>query len=274
MGFESKIQWTTHTFNPWWGCTRVSQGCTNCYAEALAKRYGHDIWGTQAPRRTLSPAYWRQPARWNAEAKKNGVRAQVFCASMADVFEAEAPQEERQKLWQVIRETPWLDWQLLTKRPQNIEELLPFDWGDGWKNVWLGATVEDVRVVERSQVLARIPACVRFLSVEPLIGRIECLPLEGIGWAIIGGESGPGARAMNPEWALEVMEQCQAANVAVFFKQLGSALARQQGIKGKGGEWADLPHNLQIRQMPVPPNLSVAQPPLRRRLTSNAQVLV
>jgi protein gp37 len=254
MGFDSSIEWTTHTFNPWWGCTRASAGCQNCYAEALAKRYGQNVWGPLNSRRLMSEGYWKQPHTWNARAKKMGVRAQVFCASMADVFEDDAPADQRERLWQVIRDTPWLDWQLLTKRPQNIAHMLPSDWQldsqDGWRNVWLGTSIEDEKVAHRSQVLARIPAHLRFLSVEPLIGPLENLSLEGIAWVIVGGESGPGARPMRSEWATAVMEQCARAEVPCFFKQTGSVLARKLSIKGKGNHLEDLPPALRRREMP------------------------
>ena len=251
MGFESKIEWTTHTFNPWWGYTKVSDGCKFCYAESIAKRYGQNVWGPNVPRRTMSDAYWQQPAKWNRDARSARVRAQVFCASMADVFEPDAPEDQRERLWQVIRETPELDWQLLTKRPQHIAEFLPEDWGVGWHNVWLGTSIEDQRVAVRSQQLNAVPAQVRFLSVEPLIGAVDELPLNGISWVIIGGESGPGARPMRVEWAQSVIEQCLKNNVACFFKQAGSVLARQWGAKGKGNDWEQFPTNFQRREMPA-----------------------
>ena len=255
MGFESKIEWTTHTFNPWWGCTKVSDGCKFCYAESIAKRYGQNVWGPKSPRRTMSDAYWQQPIKWNREARKLGSRAQVFCASMADVFEPEAPADQRERLWKIIQETPFLDWQLLTKRPQHILEFLPANWGDGWDNVWLGTSIEDQRVAVRSQQLNAVPAQVRFLSVEPLIGAVNDLPLDGINWVIIGGESGPGARPMRAEWAQNVIEQCLDANVACFFKQAGSVLARQWGAKGKGNDWNQIPTDFQRREMPSVNNL-------------------
>lgn len=250
MGFESSIEWTTHTFNTWWGCTKVSEGCRFCYAQALAKRYGQNVWGPGTARRLMSDAYWQQPHAWNARARKDGVRAQVFCASMADVFEKQAPEGQRERLWQTIRETPFLDWQLLTKRPHLIAELMPPDWGQGWENVWLGTSIEDERVAHRSITLAEVPASMRFLSVEPLIGPLPNLPLDGIGWVIIGGESGPGARPMRREWALAIIEQCSQAQVPCFFKQAGSVLAREMGLKGKGNHLEDLPNALRCREMP------------------------
>src|SRR5687767_6851032 len=116
MGRNSTIEWTTHTFNPWWGCTKVSPGCQNCYAERLSTRYGHDVWGPGAKRRTFGEDHWKEPLRWEAEAARTGVRARVFCASMADVFDKDAPAKERKRLWKLIAKTPHLDWLLLTKR--------------------------------------------------------------------------------------------------------------------------------------------------------------
>ena len=139
MGEQTGISWTDHTFNPWIGCTAVSAACDHCYAETLAKRYGWDF----AARRRTSENNWRNPRRWNRAAERDGVRRRVFCASLADVFDNQVPPEWRADLWDLIRACPSLDWQLLTKRPQNIARMLPDDWGDGWPNVWLGTTAEN-----------------------------------------------------------------------------------------------------------------------------------
>ena len=144
-----------YTFNPWWGCTKVSDGCKFCYALSIANRYGHDVWGVGATRRTFGENHWREPVRWNRKAGESGKRLRVFCASMADVFDPEAPADEREKLWDLIRETPHLDWQILTKRPQLIAENLPFDWEDGYPNVWLGTSVEDERVPRAHRATCR-----------------------------------------------------------------------------------------------------------------------
>lgn len=165
MGDATSIAWTDHTFNPWWGCTRISPGCDNCYAAAFDKRVGGDHWNPHVRPRTLSADNWKKPRRWNRDAEKEGRRHRVFCASMADVFDNKAPDGERERLFQLIRETPWLDWQLLTKRPQNIVKMLPRDWGRGYDNVWLGTTVEDqTRADERIPILLQVPARLRFLS--------------------------------------------------------------------------------------------------------------
>ncbi len=229
MASNSKIEWTNHTFNPWWGCTKVSEGCKFCYAEAIANRYGHNVWGPTAERRTFGDNHWKEPLRWNQEASKIGERQRVFCASMSDVFDERAPEEERQKLWDLIRRTPLLDWQILTKRPHLISDNLPDDWNDGYDNVWLGTSVEDVRVVHRITQLAAVPATVHFLSLEPLIGPLDELPLDDIEWVIVGGESGPKSRPIQPEWVESIRLQCFDKNVPFFFKQWGGFRKKQNG---------------------------------------------
>jgi protein gp37 len=241
MGSFSKIEWTTHTFNPWWGCTKVSDGCKFCYAETLSNRYGYDFWGPQKPRRLLSDQHWQEPIKWNTEAEHLGTRYRVFCASMADVFEERAPEGQLERLWDIIRQTPYLDWQLLTKRPQLIAEKLPTDWGTGYKNVWLGTSIEDERVVDRVHHLAAVPSIVRFLSVEPLIGPIHHLPLTGIDWVIVGGESGVGARPMRREWVLDIRQQCRQASVAFFFKQWGGPNKKKAGRELEGRYYNEMP---------------------------------
>src|SRR5271166_5607806 len=142
MGKNSKIEWTDHTFNPWWGCTKVSEACKNCYAEAWSKRVGQKVWGPTANRRFFGEKHWLEPVKWNADTQA-GRRRRVFCASMADVFEDRRELDPwRQKLWDLIEVTPRLDWLLLTKRPELVATLAR--WGDDWPpNVWLGTTVED-----------------------------------------------------------------------------------------------------------------------------------
>lgn len=241
MGVDSKIEWTTHTFNPWWGCTKVSAGCKNCYAETLANRYQQNCWGKGNPRRLLSDNHWRGPIQWNKNAEKAGKRAQVFCASMADVFDEEAPAGQLDRLWDLIRNTPALDWQLLTKRPHRIEQSLPGDWGSGYPNVWLGTSVEDDRVLYRISHLVSVPAAVRFLSIEPLIGPLPRIPLTGIDWAIVGGESGPGSRPIEREWVLDIQKQCADNAVAFFFKQWGGANKKKSGRSLDGKTYNDMP---------------------------------
>ncbi len=241
MGTNSRIEWTTHTFNPWWGCTRVSDGCRFCYAEALSKRYGFNVWGPKKPRRLLSDNYWREPLKWDAQAKRQGVRFRIFCASMADVFEENAPAKQLDRLWDLIRRTPNLDWQLLTKRPHRIPAKLPRDWGVGYSNVWLGTSVEGKRVIDRIGFLAHVPAKVHFLSLEPLLGPLHNLPLKGIDWIIVGGESGPRARPMDPAWVRDIRDQCLVAGVPFFFKQWGGKRKSKTGRDLDGRTWDEFP---------------------------------
>lgn len=223
MGQKSAIEWTDHTFNPWWGCTKVSPGCVHCYAETLSSRYRYDVFGPRKPRRTFSETYWQEPLKWNRQASHLGTRMRVFCASMADVFEDNSSIEiERQKLWQLVEETPMLDWLLLTKRPENMQRFAP--WKDDWPtNVWAMTSVEnEEQAHKRIPVLLEVPAIVRGLSVEPLIGPVDLTPwLDNIQWVIVGGESGAGARPMQLEWVRSIRAQCQEANVPFFFKQWG-----------------------------------------------------
>lgn len=248
MGFNSKIEWTTHTFNPWWGCTKVSDGCKYCYAELLSNRYGHDVWGAGKQRRMLSDKHWQQPLNWNIRAEAEGVRYRVFCASMADVFEENAPGSEVNRLWQIIRQTPMLDWQLLTKRPERIAAHLPDDWGSGYRNVWLGTSVEDERVIDRIDHLAGVSAVVHFLSLEPLIGPLRNLPLDNIQWVIVGGESGPRSRPIDEEWVLDIRRQCRAAEVPFFFKQWGGVKKAKNGRALQGNYYDEMPTSSQKRR--------------------------
>lgn len=260
MGRTTTINWTDATWNPWWGCVRVSPGCKFCYAETLAHRWGLDVWGPTTPRRMMSAAYWRKPEQWDHQAAAEGRRVRVFCASMADVFEDRADLEEpRGRLWNLIQRTPNLDWLLLTKRPENIMHLYPpewptYDWGAHRPpaNVWLMTSTEDQeRFRARAWRLAQIPAVVRGLSVEPMLGPID-LSVWGkhIHWVICGGESGPGARPMSLEWARDLRDQCRALGIAFWFKQLGSVLARELGAEGKGEALEDIPEDLRIRELP------------------------
>lgn len=248
----SLIEWTDHTFNPWWGCSRVSPACRLCYADTTATRWGHQLWRRKGPRRMLSDGNWRNPVKWDRDAAKVGVPAKVFCASMADVFEQHPVAEinaqldtARARLWELIERTPWLTWQLLTKRPENVAAMAP--WTTDWpENVWLGTSVEDnQRAAERLPVLTATHARTLFLSCEPLLEDLDLSPwLEGAGrrpdWVICGGESGHQARSTREEWVSSLRDQCAAASVLFFFKQAGVVLAREWGCTGKGGrpeEW-------------------------------------
>lgn len=232
MAETTKIEWTDHTFNAWTGCTKVSPACDHCYAESWAKRSGIVEWGNH-PRRRTSEAYWLQPLKWNGRAEKEGVRRKVFCCSLADVFDNQAPTAWREDLWRLIWATPALDWLLLTKRPQNIVKMLPNHTGRPWPypNVWLGTTVENQEeAVRRIPHLLDVPATIKFLSCEPLLGPIRFSDVPGFNrvslslnnwWVIAGGESGPGARVTNPAWARSLRDQCAIPGVPFFWKQNG-----------------------------------------------------
>lgn len=236
MAENSAISWTDHTFNPWWGCTKVSQGCKNCYADREATRYGHSVFGPKASRRFFGDKHWEQPFKWQRDAEREGKRLRVFCASMSDVFEgpetcteedAERQDRARLKLFcEVIPKTPNLDWLILTKRPENVCKMLNLNGPEDWliDNIWIGTSCEDEHVLYRVDELRKIPARIRFLSLEPLIGPIGNLDLRGIHWVIVGGESGPAARPMHPDWARSLRDQCQDAKVAFHFKQWGEWL--------------------------------------------------
>ena len=201
------------------GCTKVSPGCLNCYAEFQMDTRWHRVpWGRGNPRTRTTVDYWKQPLRWNREAAEAGTRTLVFCASLGDVFDTEVPKQWRDDVFALIRDTPNLDWQLLTKRPG---EAVKYAAGIQWpQNAWIGTSIEDQKRAGRAQIITKIPAPVRFLSVEPLLGPVT-LNLTDIGWVIVGGESGSRHRPMQMEWARSVRDQCRAAGVAFFFKQWG-----------------------------------------------------
>lgn len=254
MTANSAISWTDHTFSPWWGCARISPGCQKCYADTLASRWGNELWRRHGERREVSDATWRNPLRWNRDAETAERPALVFCASMADVFEGRADLDlMRERLWRLIDRTPWLRWQLLTKRPENVADMVP--WGDLWPaNVWIGTSVEDQRRAdERIDVLRSLPAAVRFLSVEPLLGPVR-LDLDGINWVICGAESGARARPCDVEWIRSVRDQCAEADVPLWVKQLGTVWARANNLRGKGqtagqdpSRW---PVDLRVQRLP------------------------
>jgi protein gp37 len=229
MGEKTLIAWTDRTFNIAWGCTKIDPGCANCYADTLSSRYGHDVWGPSKPRRTFGNNHWLEPKEWEivAASGKPGVLGPgkphlVFSSSMCDVFEDHPTiTQERDKLWPLIRATPHLHWQLLTKRADRILANLPEDWGaDGYPNVWLGVSISEPKGCWRADCLRRIPAKVHFVSYEPALAAIHNdLDLGGIEWVIQGGESGPGYRKMDVQWARDMRAACERADVAYFFKQ-------------------------------------------------------
>lgn len=228
MSANSKIEWTHHTFNPWWGCAKVSPACDHCYAERDAGRFDpkRTLWGVDAERRTFGDKHWGDPEKWNKAAAKAGERHRVFCASMADVFDKNAPAGARDRLWALIEATPNLDWLVLTKRIGNVAKMIPDRWALSLPhNVWLGISVVNQGEVDRDiQKLLAIPVRIRFLSMEPLLGPVDLTRvqhLKMIDWVIVGGESGPKARPMNPYWACSLRDQCVSAGVPFLFKQWG-----------------------------------------------------
>jgi protein gp37 len=247
MGKQSAIEWTDRTFNCWIGCTKVSPGCDHCYAEAMMDhRYGRVQWGPHGERNRTSVDYWRQPLRWHKDAdrfeREHGHRQRVFCASLADVFD-KVPPQWRVDLFTLIRQTPRLDWLLLTKRPQNIRKMLPSDWGDGWSHVWLGCTTENQQEYDRRwALLARIPAVVRFISYEPALTPLQMKASGGLlpDWVICGGESGSGARMMEAAWARSMRDDCAEHGIAFFMKQMTSK--------------KPIPADLLVRQYPMQRN--------------------
>ena len=235
MSEETLIAWTDHTFNPWMGCVKVSAGCANCYAERLTTdRMGLQLWGPNSQRQ-VTKVPWRNVRTWDNAAARAGVRRRVFCASLCDVFEDHpTANATRPALWDLIRECTHLDWQLLTKRPHRIADNLPADWGpEGWPHVWLGTSVEDMRVADRVDHLRDIPAVVRFISYEPALGPLDDLDITGIDWIIYGGESGPGYRKEDKNWARVMHAKCAAAGVAFFHKQ-SSGYRTELGIELDG----------------------------------------
>jgi protein gp37 len=274
---NSAIEWCDHTFNPWRGCTKVSEGCRNCYAEALSHRNPSVLgqWGPPGTRVPAAESYWRQPVKWDREAKVAGVRRRVFCASLADVFEGPETmppasiypiRAARRRLFDIIRQTPNLDWLLLTKRPAYIMERVERAAYDGrpsattnmldaWlaghppENIWIGTSVENQETAdERIPHLLKTPATIRFLSCEPLLGPIDLArslalanytklirseELPALHWLIDGGESGPGARRYDFAWSESIERQCEAAGVAYFRKQIGS----NAGWTDADGDW-------------------------------------
>lgn len=263
MSEKTGIEWCDSTFNPWIGCTAISPACDNCYAKAMMDDRLHVAeWGPGKPRTRTSSGNWRQPLKWNRDHEAffavHGRRRRVFCASLADVFDNEIPWQWRLDLFSLIRDTPNIDWLLLTKRLGNVGPMLSElqvhgALGDVFPNVWLGATICNQPEADRDLPrLLRTQAAVLFLSVEPLLGPIDlykCGALHAdyniesawsvgnIDWVVVGGESGKNARPMQADWARTIRDQCQSAGVPFFFKQWGEWLPDNQNpaISGPSG---------------------------------------
>src|SRR3970282_182432 len=234
MPTRSNIEWTEMTWNPVTGCTKVSQGCKHCYAERMAKRltamgsdrYRNGFRVTLHPDLLEVPLTWRQPRV-------------VFVNSMSDLFHEDVPEDYIRQVFQTMVKARQHTFQILTKRAERLAALAPrLPWP---ANVWMGGSVEDARVVDRIGYLRQVPSAVRFLSLEPLIGPLEGLPLSGIDWAIVGGESGPRARPMKREWVSSIFRQCRAAGVAFFFKQWGGKRKDLTGRRLNGTYYNEMP---------------------------------
>jgi protein gp37 len=255
MGKESKIEWTDHTFNPWIGCTKISPGCQNCYAEREDNRrhWTPDGWGPGKDRHRTSPNYWGEVINWNLRAAKAGRRESVFCASLADWLDEEVPIHWLADLLELIRVTTNLRWLLLTKRPLSFHRLIRVGrflqqqpvyngWVERWfhgieplENVWLGLSVENQEALKRVDVLSSQISMGQnlFLSCEPLLGPLDLKSLfraKTVDWVIAGGESGPGARAAHVDWFRSLRDQCADASVPFFFKQWGDWIDQDQEV--------------------------------------------
>ncbi|OGA56301.1 MAG: hypothetical protein A3F77_14385 [Betaproteobacteria bacterium RIFCSPLOWO2_12_FULL_67_28] len=239
MAKRSAIEWTEMTWNPVTGCTKISQGCKHCYAERMAKRlkamgsgrYTNGFQVTLHPDLLDAPRRWRQPRI-------------VFVNSMSDLFHDEVPLAYIERVFATMRDCSHHTFQVLTKRSERLAELAPrLPWPG---NVWMGVSVEDARVVHRIDDLRRVPAAVRFLSLEPLIGPLDSLRLGGIHWVIVGGESGPRARPLRSEWVESIFRQCRAAGVPFFFKQWGGVRKDRTGRELYGRTYDEMPAAAQL----------------------------
>lgn len=236
MGDESKIEWTDATWNCTTGCTKVSAGCTNCYAERVAlrlqsmgtKKYANGF------KLTLHPEDLEIPLRWSKPRK-------IFVDSMSDMFHKDIPFEFIDRVWEVMLKADWHIYQILTKRPEIMLRYITERNPKSHKHIWLGTSVEDSRVKERIEVLRKIPAEIRFLSLEPLIGDVGELNLDGISWVIVGGESGDKHRLIKEEWVLNILKQCEEQKVAFLFKQWGGITSKSGGRLLQGRTYDEYP---------------------------------
>lgn len=249
MGKNTAINWCHHTANFWWGCQKVSEGCKNCYAETLSRRYGKSIWGPPATTvREKKKAVWGDIWKWDAEAKAAGERRRVFVSSMSDFLEDHPMVEAwRQSAIAALWGLEWLDVLLLTKRPENAERFLSM-WYDKWPaHVWFGVSIEDQETANRRlSWLWKVPAAIHFISAEPLLESVNLFMMktdEIKRWVIVGGESGIGCRPFEWDWARALRDQCQRAGVPFWMKQGG-------GHPNKRHKLEDIPEDLRIRELP------------------------
>ena len=226
------ISWTESTWNPWIGCTKVSPGCDHCYMFREQRQYGND-----------PEIVRRSKTKFDAPLKMHGSRL-IFTCSWSDWFHIDADQW-RDEAWEIIRRTPQHTYQILTKRPGRILRHLPDDWGDGYPNVWLGTSVETNEYLSRVRVLRDVPAALRFISAEPLLGSLPDLDLDGIGWVITGGESGPEHRPIDIEWVRQIRDACLAAGIPFHHKQWGGVRPKSNGKLLDGREWCEIPPHLE-----------------------------
>jgi protein gp37 len=234
MAGASEIEWTDMTWNPVTGCTKISQGCKHCYAERMARRLR--AMGVARYRDgftvRLHPGALDEPDRWPGSRR-------VFVNSMSDLFHRDVPLDFIERVFEVVARNPRHTFQVLTKRAGRVVQLARrLDWP---ANLWLGTSVEHARTAARIDQLRRVPASVRFLSLEPLLGPLDDLDLYGIHWVIVGGESGPGARAMEPAWVESILAQCRRAGVPFFFKQWGGVRKKKTGRQLHGRTYDELP---------------------------------
>ena len=234
MPKKTSIEWTEMTWNPVTGCTKISPGCKHCYAETMAKR----LVAMGSPRYrdgfavTLQEDLVDLPRRWRSPRT-------IFVNSMSDLFHPKIPADYIARVFKTMNECPQHQFQVLTKRADRLLELAPLlNWT---ANVWMGVSVENQKYAVRSQLLSQVPAKVRFLSVEPLLGAIEALPLEGIHWVIVGGESGRGARPLERAWVVNIFRQCRREGVPFFFKQWGGVRKHTTGRSLYGKTYDEMP---------------------------------
>ncbi len=238
MATNSHIEWTDATWNPVTGCTKISPGCKHCYAERLSKRLqamgqenyrnGFDV--------TLQPQMLEHPLRWKKPRR-------VFVNSMSDLFHGGVPTNYIKRVFNIMERANWHQFQVLTKRSERLLEISEFlPWPP---QIWMGVSVEREDYIYRIDHLRRTKAAVKFLSIEPLLGSLRRLPLRGIDWVIVGGESGPHARPMDPSWVKEIRDRCAAVNVPFFFKQWGGVVKSRTGRTLDGRQWNDMPIQIQ-----------------------------
>jgi protein gp37 len=235
MGLKSAIEWTESTWNPVTGCTKISPGCKHCYAERMAERLqamGQENY-RNGFRLTIQPHMLELPLRWRKPQT-------IFVNSMSDLFHKDVPIEYIQRVFDVMRHAHWHRFQVLTKRSERLAEIdSKLEWAP---NIWMGVSVESDKYRSRIDDLRGTTAHLKFLSLEPLLGPLHDLDLRDIDWAIVGGESGPGARPMDPAWAIDLRNQCRRAMVPFFFKQWGGKNKKQAGRVLEGRTWDQMPN--------------------------------